>query len=116
MTALMTSPTPIGAALQARRLPRWTPFAVGGGAIVASYLLFGVAHLLGGGLVLVVVGAILLFLLGTAVAATFVEGSRAARNRVATALIYSAFTLALLPLLSVVLTLLEKGTSRLDSD
>jgi phosphate transport system permease protein len=112
---LTTSPSP-RTSLQARRLPRWSPYAVAGGAIVASYLIFKLAGLLGGGWVLTAVGAALLFLIGTAVAATMVEGSRAARNRVATALIYSAFTLALLPLLSVVATLVSKGVTRLDGD
>src|SRR5262245_5309530 len=98
MTTLIRQPAPAAAALQARRLPRWAGFAVAAAALVVSYLIFGLAKLLGGGWVLVAVGAVLLFLIGTAVAAGAVEGGRAARNRVATALIYSAFTLALLPL------------------
>lgn len=81
---------------------------------VLGYLLFTTFKLLGGGLVLTVVGSLALFLVSLAIASTVVEGSRAARNRVATALVYSAFTLALLPLISVVLTLLSKGTARLD--
>jgi phosphate transport system permease protein len=116
MTALMTPPAPVGSSLQARRLPRWSPLAVAAGALVLSYLIFGLAGLLGGGLVLTLVGAVLLFLIGTAVASTVVEGRRAARNRVATSLIYSAFALALLPLLSVVGTLVSKGLTRLDGD
>ncbi|HKT02900.1 MAG TPA: phosphate ABC transporter permease PstA [Rugosimonospora sp.] len=114
MTALMTPMAP--GSLQAQRLPRWAGYAFAAGALVVSYLLFGVAKLLGGGLVLTLVGAVLLYLIATAVVARQVEGGRAARNRVATALIYSAFVLALLPLISVVATLLTKGTSRLDSD
>ena len=65
---------------------------------------------------LTVVGAVVFFLAGLALASGIVEGSRAARNRIATALIYSAFTLALLPLVSVVFTLVSKGTARLDAE
>jgi phosphate transport system permease protein len=116
MTTLLQQPTPTAAGLRARRLPRWAGFAIAAGALVLAYLLFGLAKLLGGGLVLVIVGAVLLFLIGTAVVSTMAEGSRAARNRVASALIYSAFVLALLPLVSVVLTLVSKGVGRLDGD
>jgi phosphate transport system permease protein len=102
-------------AINVRRLPRWAPVAVAVAAAAISYLLFEIAGLLGGGWVLTVVGALLLFLLGLGVASGAVEGSRSARNRIATALIYSAFTLALLPLLSVVFTLISKGVTRLDA-
>jgi phosphate transport system permease protein len=45
-----------------------------------------------------------------------VEGRRAATDRVATSLIYSAFALALLPLVSVAGTLVSKGSARLDEN
>jgi phosphate transport system permease protein len=81
-----------------------------------AVLIFKVGGLLGGGWVLTVVGAMLLFLLALGLVARAVEGARQARNRVATALIYSAFTLALLPLVSVALTLVNKGLTRLDGE
>jgi phosphate transport system permease protein len=81
---------------------------------VVALLLFKTGKLLGGGWVLTAVGAVLLFLIILGTASGVVEGGRAARNRVATSLIYSAFVLALLPLLSVVLTLIDKGRTRLD--
>jgi phosphate transport system permease protein len=114
MTTMSTAS--ISSSLQARRLPGW---AVAGTAVVGiglALLLFSVLKLLGGGLVVTAVGAVVLFLVVLAVAAGVVEGGRAARNRVATALIYSAFVLALLPLVSVVVTLVNKGRSRLDND
>lgn len=107
-------PVPLSGNLTAQRLPRWTPYAVAAGAAVLGYLLFKVLGVLGGGWVLTAVGAVLLFLLILGATATVVEGRRAATNRVATSLIYSAFVLALLPLVSVVWTLLSKGTERLD--
>ncbi|MEO3750697.1 phosphate ABC transporter permease PstA [Streptomyces sp. B6B3] len=45
-----------------------------------------------------------------------VEGPRKATDRLVTAVVTSAFLLALLPLVSVVLTVLERGLARLDSD
>jgi phosphate transport system permease protein len=111
MTALSA---PSADQIHVRRLPSWAPFAVAVVAAVAAVLLFKVANLLSGGWVLTAVGAVLLFLVGLALTSGMVEGGRAARNRVATSLIYSAFVLALLPLVSVVLTLIDKGRTRLD--
>lgn len=103
-------------ALRTNRLPRWSLAAMGVGAFALSVLIVGLGGLLGGGWVLTVVIAVLLFLAVMAVAATVVEGGRAARNRVATSLVYSALTLALLPLISVVLTLITRGHVRLDAN
>ena len=103
-------------ALEARRLPRWAPAATAAAAAALAYIVFALGGVLGGGPVLTVVGAVVFFLAGLALASAIVEGSRAARNRIATALIYSAFTLALLPLVSVVFTLVSKGTARLDAE
>jgi phosphate transport system permease protein len=100
--------------LQSRRLPFWAVVAIAVGAVVVSVLLFTVAGLLGDNWVVTAVGAILIFLIALAAVSTAVEGGRAARNRVATSLIYSAFILALLPLVSVVATLIDKGRTRLD--
>jgi phosphate transport system permease protein len=111
MTAIAT---PSVERIQVRRLPSWVPAATAVVAAVAAVLLFKVGKTLGGGWVLTVVGAVLLFLILLATASGVVEGSRAARNRIATSLIYSAFVLALLPLVSVVLTLIDKGRVRLD--
>jgi phosphate transport system permease protein len=116
MTTTLTTPNQFGASLQARRLPLWSLGAIVAGAIVLSVLLFTVAGLLSGGWVLTIVGAVLIFLIGLAVTSTVVEGSRAARNRVATSLIYSAFVLALIPLVWVVYTLIDKGKTRLDGE
>jgi phosphate transport system permease protein len=114
-TSTLTRPTP-GLSLNTRRLPAWAPYGTAVAAAVVSFLLFRLGGLLGGGWVLTLVGTVLLYLLFTAAWAGTVEGRRAATNRVATALIYSAFALALLPLLSVAATLVGKGSARLDAD
>jgi phosphate transport system permease protein len=115
MTQLMPRLDPI-AGLRVRVLPRWVPWTVGVGALVLSDVVFSVGGLLGGGRVLTILGAGLAYLAGIAVISGMVEGGRAARNRIATALIYSALALALLPLVSVVLTLLARGRERLDAN
>jgi phosphate transport system permease protein len=112
---MTTISAPPGAAqISLRRLPAWLPYLLAVLAAAAGVLLFRVAGLLGGGWVLTAVGAVLLFLIILGVFSAVVEGGRAARNRLATSLIYSAFVLALLPLVSVVLTLIDKGRGRLD--
>jgi phosphate transport system permease protein len=112
MTAITA---PSATHIRVRRLPAWVPFLVAVAAAAVAMLLFKTAKVLGGGWVLTAVGAVLLFLIFLATASGVVEGGRAARNRVATSLIYSAFVLALLPLVSVILTLIDKGRGRLDS-
>jgi len=69
-----------------------------------------------GNWVLVVVMAGVLYLAGLFAAATRVEGRRSARDRIWKTLVYSACVLAVLPLASVVWTLVSKGAARLDGD
>lgn len=113
MTSL-TAPLPAG--LHSRRLPKWSPFAIAAGSLLLSYLAVYLGGLMGGGLVLTIVVAVLVYMISLNITARMVEGKRAARNRVASSLIYSAFTLALLPLVSVAWTLVSKGVERLDGD
>ncbi|XVV12294.1 phosphate ABC transporter permease PstA [Actinoplanes sp. CA-131856] len=69
-----------------------------------------------GNWVLVVVLGVVFYLVGLQVVAGRIEGRRAARNRMWQAAIYCACVLAILPLASVVWTLVSKGVSRLDGD
>src|SRR3954471_10361659 len=69
-----------------------------------------------GNWVLVVVLAGVLYLVGLYIAASRVEGRRSATDKIWRALIYSACVLAVLPLASVVWTLISKGLDRLDGD
>jgi phosphate transport system permease protein len=94
------------------------PWVVNLGVAVAA-LLVAAAVVLGLGLgnwVLVVVVGGIFYLAGMFAAATRVEGRRSARNRLWKTLIYSACILAILPLASVVWTLVSKGVARLDGD
>ncbi|MFI7577612.1 phosphate ABC transporter permease PstA [Micromonospora sp. NPDC049497] len=100
--------------LRARRLPKYAAPAIALVALlVAAGLVYGTG--IGGPVLVVVIGAVL-YLAGLFLAANAVEGRRSARNRTWSALIHSAFVLAVLPLASVVWTLVTKGAERLDAD
>lgn len=110
MTAATVTPT--ASALRGRRLPKAAPLGI---AALALGLSAGIVHRARiGGWVLVIALATVLYLVGLYAAATAVEGRRSARNRTWSALIHSAFVLAVLPLGSVVWTLVSKGVERLD--
>jgi phosphate transport system permease protein len=110
----LAPPTP-NLSLRGRRLARWAPWTIAGAAVATAYLAVDLGGLLGGGTVMTVVAAALVFVAGLWATARIVEGRRAARNRVATATIYATVVLAALPLLSVIRTLIVNGRSRLDA-
>ena len=94
------------------RLPRWTPIAVAAGSIAAAIGLglgAGWHSRLQWGLI-----AALLFVLGTYAVTSKVEGSRQAKDRVATSLVWVCFILAVVPLLSLAWTTISKGASVVD--
>jgi phosphate transport system permease protein len=81
--------------------------------IVAALIVFPTGI---GNWVLVLALGVVFYLVGLNFAASRVEGKRSARNRMWRAAIYAACVLAILPLASVVWTLVSKGSSRLDGD
>jgi phosphate transport system permease protein len=100
-------------ALRTRRLPLVASLGI---AVVALVVSAGIVYGAGiGGPALVVVLGVLFYLTGLYLASNAVEGRRQARNRTWSALIHSAFVLAILPLASVVWTLVSKGVERLDA-
>jgi phosphate transport system permease protein len=114
VTPRRTRPPGATETLRARRLPRYAPPAVALAALlVAAALTYGTGV---GGPVLVVFAAALLYLAGLFAVANAVEGRRAARDRLWSALIHSAFVLAVAPLASVVWTLVSRGVERLDGN
>ncbi|WP_438862132.1 phosphate ABC transporter permease PstA [Paractinoplanes aksuensis] len=87
--------------------------------IAVGALVVGLALAYGFGIgnyVLGVVLGVVFYLVGLQIVAGRIEGRRAARDRMWKALIYSACVLAILPLASVVWTLVSKGVDRLDGD
>ncbi|MGN9810623.1 phosphate ABC transporter permease PstA [Micromonospora sp. BQ11] len=114
VTSHRTRPPAQPPTLRTRRLPKYAaPVIALVALLVAAGLVYGTG--IGGPVLVVVIGAIL-YLAGLFLAANAVEGRRSARNRTWSALIHSAFVLAVLPLASVVWTLVTKGTERLDAD
>ncbi|MFF9148381.1 phosphate ABC transporter permease PstA [Streptomyces sp. NPDC055051] len=94
------------------RLPRWTPLAVAAGSIAAGVgigLAAGWHSKVQWGMI-----SALLFVLVTYAVTTKVEGSRQAKDRVATSLVWVCFVLAVVPLLSLAWVTISKGMEVLD--
>jgi phosphate transport system permease protein len=105
---------PVPGPLSHRRLPRWAP----AGIAVASIAL-GLGIGLGAGLSSKIqwsLIALVLFIGGTYVITARVEGSRQAKDRVATSLVWACFILAALPLYSLIQTTVSKGIKVLNVD
>ncbi|CAO5257373.1 phosphate ABC transporter permease PstA [Frankia sp. AgKG'84/4] len=112
-----TAPDPVVADddrlnLRGATLPRWAPFAVAAGAVVVSLLIYLLTSV--DSEIQILLMAVVLFLVAITVVSTVVEGSRRARDRFATTLVYTAFLLALIPLVAVLASVISKGASRLD--
>jgi phosphate transport system permease protein len=98
--------------LRGARLPKWSPWAIAAGSIavaVAVGLAAGLDSKIQWGLI-----AALLFLVGSYGIAARVEGRRQAKDRIATALVWTAFVLAVVPLVSLVWTTVSRGVKVLD--
>ncbi|MFI5568646.1 phosphate ABC transporter permease PstA [Streptomyces sp. NPDC051740] len=98
--------------LQGARLPKWSPWAIAAGSLAVSIglgLATGIESKVQWGLI-----AALLFVLGTYFIASGVEGKRQAKDRVATSLVWVAFLLAVVPLVSLVWTTVARGVKVLD--
>lgn len=90
------------------RLPGWTPYAVGGGALLVSFLLLLVTGTPTPASVVVV--AALLYAVSLTIVSRVVEGPRWATDRLATTLVTFAFGVALVPLVSLLWTVVVKGS------
>ncbi|WP_328880735.1 phosphate ABC transporter permease PstA [Streptomyces sp. NBC_00299] len=98
--------------LHGARLPKWSPYAIAGGSVAVAVgigLGAGLDSRIQWGLI-----ASLLFILGTFVIAAAVEGRRQAKDRIATTLVWVAFTLAVIPLASLVWATVQRGVKVLD--
>ena len=98
--------------LQGARLPKWSPWAIAAGSVALGIGISAAAGLdssIQWGLM-----AAIIFVLGTYGIATRVEGRRQAKDRVATSLVWVAFILAVVPLVSLVWTALSRGVKVLD--
>ena len=95
------------------RLPRWAPALVAAIAAASSGLL---ALTLGWGPVAWVVVALVILVIGLPAWARVVEGGRAAKDRLVTTLVWTAFALALVPLVSLVWEVLSNGLGVIDRE
>ena len=105
-------------AMHAGQLPRYSPVGLLGLSLVVTGALFLIFLLAGMTAAYNVTGAIffglVLWVVVVYVASFIVEGSRRAKDRLVTALVSTAFGLALLPLLSLLFTVISKGLARFD--
>lgn len=100
-------------------LPSWAPWALLGLSFVISAAVFGVVAISSGeGLNLVgtAIVAVLLYLVLVGVISTVVEGRRKATDRIVTAVVTSAFALAMVPLVSVSITVIQNGVAGLTAE
>jgi len=94
-----------------RPLPRWVPWAVAGVAVLLALLL---RSALDAGPVLTAVVAAALFVVGTNLASRRVEGRRRATDRTVTAVVTAMFAAAMVPLASLMWTVVTRGSGRFD--
>ncbi|MER5521136.1 phosphate ABC transporter permease PstA [Streptomyces sp. NPDC048417] len=98
--------------LQGATLPKWSPYAIVGGSIVLGVvigLVGGLDSKIQWGLI-----AALLYVFGTYGIAARVEGRRQAKDRVATSLVWVAFIVAVIPLVSLIWVTISRGVKVLD--
>ncbi|TJZ52770.1 phosphate ABC transporter permease PstA [Streptomyces piniterrae] len=117
MSDVMTKPRPVTngghpVSLKHARLPRWTPPVLALAAAAAGSgigIVGGLDSKIQWGLI-----AALVFILGTFALAAAVEGSRQAKDRMATTLVWIAFLLAVIPLASLLWETIARGIKVLD--
>jgi phosphate transport system permease protein len=118
-TATAIAPVDITNALTTGRLPRWAPWALLGFSWVVLIVVFVFVREAHGGdfniaaalFLGTVVFDVLIF-----VVTNLVEGARQARDRLMTSLVVTAFIIALLPLVSLLFTVVANGFTRFDFD
>ncbi|MDR7302845.1 phosphate ABC transporter permease PstA [Haloactinomyces albus] len=99
------------AAIARGALPRWAPWAtLAAGMLVAGLL----SSITGFAVVLFAIETVLFYTIAIYAWSRLVEGARKAADRRFTAIVASAFLLALMPLISVLITVVSKGLERFD--
>jgi phosphate transport system permease protein len=120
-TAAPTRPaTPSVNALTTGRLPKYGPLAILLGSWVVMLVVFGLLAAAGvtegfSWTTAIVLGTVLYAVL-VFVVSYMVEGVRRAKDRIVTTLVSAAFVIALVPLISVLVTVVTSGAARFDGD
>ncbi|QTX03966.1 phosphate ABC transporter permease PstA [Agromyces archimandritae] len=125
MTATAPAPAParqtapIRNSLTAGKLPNGAPWIILGSTLALGAIVFGIVALADGSafnwIGTLVVGAVL-YVPVVWVFSLLVEGRRRALDRLVTALVTGAFLLAMIPLVSVTVTVVGLGAARFDAD
>ncbi|HEV7951660.1 MAG TPA: phosphate ABC transporter permease PstA, partial [Glaciihabitans sp.] len=116
-TTLPAPTTGITNSLTAGRLPKWAPWAVLGGSWAVLLVVFGLIAASTDSPLNVTAAIFLgtvLFDVFLFVLSYLVEGIRQAKDRLVTSLVVTAFIIALLPLISLLVTVLTSGLARFD--
>ncbi|MGY1688459.1 phosphate ABC transporter permease PstA [Geodermatophilus sp. SYSU D00867] len=111
-STLQVAPEPSGPVPRRSHLPRFAPLGLYAAGIAVGALL---SALTGFSVALTVIYGAVLGTLAVYVGSRVVEGSRKASDRLVTALVTTAFAIAMIPLVSLVYTVLEKGLARFDA-
>jgi phosphate transport system permease protein len=98
---------------RAGSVPAWAPWAAYG---MGTALAVALSRATGINAALLVVAAILLTAAGIYLWSRALEGSRRATDRIATLAVTSTFAIALVPLVSLLVTVIRKGSERFDLD
>ncbi|MFG3163735.1 phosphate ABC transporter permease PstA [Streptomyces sp. NPDC048232] len=98
--------------LRGATLPKWFPWAVAGGSVLAGLGISAAAGL-NSSIQWALIAAVL-FVAGSYGISARVEGVRQAKDRVATSVVWVAFLMALIPLLSLIWETVKKGVKVLD--
>ncbi len=95
------------------RLPNWAPYALAGGSFVLALLILAMTDQVSA--VRLVFATAILSSISIYGVSRVVESPRQAKDRLITVTIASAFILALLPLASLLYTVVDRGMARFDS-
>jgi len=117
ITTSRAAGTGITNSLTTGRLPRWAPWAILGGSWAVMLVVFSITRASMGGdfnIVAAILLGTVLFDVLLFVLSYLVEGVRQAKNRLVTSLVITTFVIALLPLISLLYTVLSNGLARFD--
>ncbi len=112
-----TAPMSIANSFASGRLPRWATGAILAGSflvVAAIYAFLAAAEGSTFNLIATILLGTILYGVMLFVFSALVEGSRQARNRLVTSLVTTAFVVVLLPLVSLLYTVVLNGIARLD--
>lgn len=118
-TSSASTPTRSSNSLTSGHLASWVPWAILAGSALLSAVIFGIVSLTPGGAFNIagwaVVTAVFYLVLIT-VASTIVEGRRKGVDRLVTGVVVIAFAIAMVPLVSVAITVVTNGVNGISAE